>query len=260
MNFKDIIYEKKGPIATITINRPKRYNAFTEETIEEMTAAFQDVENDGSIGVAVLTGIGKNFSTGGDVNMENEYTPAIGRRICKKILMLSTVMRNNAKPIIARVKGYSIGGGNELQILCDMTLASEEARFGQAGPKIGNVPVWYATQMLQGIVGEKKAREICLLCYQYSAQEACDMGLINKVVAQDKLDEEVEAWCQRALSMSPNALRVAKVSLNYASDLLYGGVAHGIEMVYGLHGSEEFKEGTQAFLDKRKPDFSQFRK
>jgi dihydroxynaphthoic acid synthetase len=260
MNFEDIIYEKQGPIARITINRPKKYNAFTEQTIEEMTAAFQDVEDDAAIGVAVLTGAGDHFSTGGDVNMEHEYTAAIGRRICKKTLLLSTVMRNNAKPIIARVKGYSIGGGNELQILCDMTIASEEAKFGQAGPKIGNVPIWYATQMLQGMVGEKKAREICMLCYQYSAQEACQMGLINKVVPADKLDEEVNAWCQRALQMSPNALRVAKVSLNYASDLLYGGVAHGIEMLYGLHGSEEFKEGTQAFLQKRKPDFAKFRR
>jgi dihydroxynaphthoic acid synthetase len=260
MKFEDIIYEKQGPIARITINRPRKYNAFTEHTIEELTAAFQDVENDASIGVAVLTGAGDHFSTGGDVNMEHEYTAATGRRICKKTLLLSTVMRNNAKPIIARVKGYASGGGNEQQILCDVTIASEEARFGQAGPKIGNVPIWYATQMLQGLVGEKKAREICMFCYQYSATEACDMGMINKVVPADKLDAEVDAWCQRALQMSPNSLRVAKVSLNYASDLLYGGVAHGIEMLYGLHGSDEFKEGTKAFLEKRKPDWSRFRK
>lgn len=260
MSFEDIIYEKRDRVARITINRPKRYNAFTEHTIEEMIEAFKDAEEDGSIGVVVLTGAGDNFSTGGDVNMENEYTPEIGRRICKKTLMLSTVMRNLSKPSIARVKGYAIGGGNELQIICDMTIASEEARFGQAGPKIGNVPIWYATQMLQGLVGEKKAREICMLCFQYTAREACDMGMINKVVPVDQLDAEVDAWCQRAMQMSPNALRVAKVSLNYASDLLYGGVVHGIEMLYGLHGSAEFKEGTQAFLEKRKPDFNQFRK
>jgi len=260
MKFEDIIYEKKGPVATITINREARYNAFTENTIEEMITAFRDCDEDASVGVVVLTGAGANFSTGGDVNMENEYTAATGRRICKRTLVLSTMMRNLAKPLIARVKGYAIGGGNELQILCDVTIASEEARFGQAGPKIGNVPIWYATQMLQGLVGEKKAREICMFCFQYSAQESCDMGMINKVVPEDQLDAEVEKWCQRALQMSPNSLRVAKVSLNYASDLLYGGVVHGIEMLYGLHGSDEFHEGTSAFLEKRKPDFNQFRK
>ena len=177
----------------------------------------------------------------------------------RRCTILSMVMRGCGKPVIARVRGFAIGGGNELNLLCDLTVASEDSTFGQVGPTMGSVPIWWGTQMLPRLVGEKRAREIVMLCERYTAAEALAMGWINKVVPAQELDEAVDAWCRRLLEMSPQALRVAKLSLNYESDQLWPSVLHGYQMISFIHGTDEFHEGAQAFLEKRKPDFNQFR-
>lgn len=261
MDLQDVLYEVTDGVARITINRPQKYNAFREETLDELIWAFSEAEADRSVGVIVLTGAGeKAFCSGGDLAWEDASDPAGAARMNRRTSNLSLVMRGCGKPIIARVRGYAVGGGNELQLLCDLTIASEDSRFGQAGPKMGSVPVWWGTQLLPRIVGEKRAREIVMLCEQIPASEAVRLGLINKAVPAEELDDAVHAWCQRLLSLSPQALRVAKISLNYESDQLWPSVQHGQQMINFIHGTDEFHEGTQAFLDKRPADFGRFRK
>ena len=261
MECQDILYDKADGIATITINRPKVFNAFRMETLDELIWAFKDAETDGSIGVIILTGAGgRAFSSGGDVRMENEFDAAAGRKLSRKCIDLAVVMRGCGKPIIARVRGWCIGGGNELNLLSDLSIASEDSRFGQVGPTMGSVPIWWGTQMLPRLVGDKKAKEIVMLCFRYSAREAEQMGWINKVVPPEQLDAEVDAWARRLLEMSPQALRVAKNSLNTESDQLWGAVIQGYEFLSYIHATEEFHEGTAAFLEKRKPNFGQYRK
>jgi dihydroxynaphthoic acid synthetase len=258
---EDVLYEVRDGVATITIDRPEKYNAFREETLDELIEAFGRAEEDRSVGVIVLTGAGeKAFCSGGDIGWENASDPVGAAKMNRRTTTLSLLMRGCGMPVIARVRGFAVGGGNELQLLCDLTVASSDSRFGQAGPKMGSVPVWWGTQLLPRIVGEKRAREIVMLCEQLTAEEALAVGLINKVVEPDELDDAVAAWCERLLSLSPQALRVAKLSLNFESDQLWGSVQHGQQMINFIHGTDEFHEGTQAFLDKRKPDFGQFRK
>jgi 1,4-dihydroxy-2-naphthoyl-CoA synthase len=176
------------------------------------------------------------------------------------MMELFAVMRNCGKPTIAAVNGYAIGGGHELHLMCDLTIASDKAIFGQVGPRVGSVPIWGGTQLLPRIVGEKKAREIVFLCRQYSAAEALEMGLVNTVVEHAKLMDEVDAWCQEILDKSPQSLRIAKTSMNYESDNLYSSFLHGIEMLSLTYGNEENKEGVTAFLDKRPPDYRKYRR
>lgn len=260
MSFTDIIYAVKDGVATITIDRQEKYNAFRQQTVEELVEAFETADADESVGVIVLTGAGRNFSTGGDVGSEAKFTPHVGWMMNRKLLNLSSIMRNTGKPSIAKVRGYCVGGGNELNMLCDLTIASEDAKFAQAGSRVGSVPIWYATQTLPHTVGEKKAREIVFLCRRYDAAEAERMGWINKVVPADQLDAEVDAWCKELLAMSPTALKIAKVSLNTLTDMLYPSVIQGFRMLnVGLHGSEEQKEGMTAFLEKRPANFDAFR-
>ena len=173
--------------------------------------------------------------------------------------MLSMIMRNCGKPVIARVRGWAVGGGNELALLCDLTVASEDSRFGQSGPKMGSVPIWWGTQLLPRLIGEKRAREVVFLCQQYTAAQALEMGWINRVVPAAELDAAVDEWCARMLSLSPQALRVAKLSLNFESDQLWGSVFTGYQMISFIHGTDEFHEGTRAFLEKRPPEFKRFR-
>jgi dihydroxynaphthoic acid synthetase len=259
--YEDLIYAVADGVATITINRPEKYNAFREQTLDELIDAFGTAEADGSVGVIVLTGTGeKAFCSGGDLAWEDASDPAGAARMNRRTSSLSLIMRGCGKPVIARVRGYAVGGGNELQLLCDLTIASENSKFGQAGPKMGSVPVWWGTQLLPRIVGEKKAREMVMLCELLTAEEALALRLINKVVPVDQLDEAVDAWCQKLLSLSPQALRVAKTSLNFESDGLWASVQHGQQMINFIHGTDEFHEGTQAFLEKRAPDFAQFRR
>jgi len=261
MDLHDVLYVVDGGIARITINRPEKHNAFREETLDELIWAFGQAEGDITVGVIVLTGAGeKAFCSGGDIAWEDSSNPAGAARMNRRTSNLSMLIRGCGKPVIARVRGYAVGGGNEMQMLCDLTIASEDSQFGQAGPKMGSVPVWWGTQLLPRIVGERKAREIVMLCERLTAAQALDLGLINKVVPVDELDDAVDEWCQRLLSLSPQALRVAKLSLNFESDQLWPSVLHGQQMINFIHGTEEFHEGTRAFLEKRPPDFGQFRK
>ena len=261
MQYEDIVYEKQEGIARITINRPKVFNSFRTKTLEELAAAFDDASADAAVGVVILTGAGeKAFCSGGDISEMGELTPAAGRKFLGKCLKVSTAIRNCSKPVVAMVRGYCLGGGHELHLLCDLTLAAESAKFGQTGPTVGSVPIWGGTQMLPRIVGEKKAREIIFLCKRYSAREAEEMGLINKAVPDEKLEEETLAWCKRILEMSPQSLNLSKVSMNFETDLMYASFVHGTHLLSLAYGGEEIKEGMNAFLEKRKPDFSKFRR
>jgi dihydroxynaphthoic acid synthetase len=261
-DFTDILYEKKKGIAKVTINRPDTYNSVTQHTMEEMTAAFRDAAEDDEIGVIVLTGAGeKSFCSGGNIKAISERTSSMKRTHLRVMAQLAIVMRTSSKPIIAAVNGYAIGLGNELHLICDITISADHAKFGQTGPKIGSVPVWSTTQLLHRTVGEKRAREILFFCRQYTAQQALAMGLINAVVPMAELYSVTEEWCQELLAKSPQTLRIAKLAMNQESDhSFWAGMFAGSEMLSMHIDSEEFTEGPTAWLEKRKPDFSPFRK
>lgn len=255
-NFKNILFEKKRKVAYVTINRPEVRNALNSETREELAAALEDAWLDDKIGVIVLTGAGgKAFSAGGDLSWIVDPKKKVDARYMQVHYRLATAMRNCGKPIIARVDGYCIGGGNELNMLCDLTIASENSIFAQAGPLVGSAPIWYGIQQLQHSVGDKKTREIVYLCNRYTAKEAMEMGWINKVVPKEDLDKEVSAWCTRLLEMSPQSLRIAKLQINYNSDMSHSQVSHGLELARFFMKAPEMIEGASAFLEKRKPDF-----
>lgn len=260
MTFTDIEYAKSDGVATIAINRPEVLNAFRTITMEELIDAFEDANQDETIGVIVLRGAGgRAFSTGGDIKWEADFTPARGRHIHDLSMRLSHAIRDNGRPVIAAVDGYCIGGGNELNMLCDLTIATESAIFGQAGPRMGSVPVWFSTQLLPRTVGEKRAREIVYFCRQYSASEALAMGWVNAVVPTDEFESTINQWCQDLLDMSPQALRLAKFSLNAESDRLVSGVNQGYHALTLFYNTEEFKEGCAAFIEKRPAEFRRFR-
>jgi dihydroxynaphthoic acid synthetase len=254
--FEDILYEKKDRIAYATINRPDVRNALRSKTREELAIAIEDAWLDDDIGIIVLTGAGdKAFCAGGDLSWITDPKKKVDANFMLVHYRLATAMRNCGKPIIARVNGYCIGGGNELNMLCDLTIASEDSIFGQAGPLVGSVPIWYGMQLLQRSVGDKKAREIVYLCNRYTAKEAQEMGWVNKVVPKSNLDGEVNAWCKRMLEMSPQSLRIAKFQLNFASDMTFPQITHGLELARFFLKSPEMVEGATAFMEKRKPDF-----
>jgi naphthoate synthase len=260
MNLKDIIYQKKDRVAKILLNRPEVYNAFRTQTLRELAYAFEDAELDESVGVVVLTGAGKKaFSTGGDskeVSGEAGYKKEMDYWHSRVHQAIRTV----PKPVIAAVNGYAIGGGHILHILCDLTIAAEHARFGQAGPRVGSFDAGYGAAYLARIVGEKKAREIWFLCRQYSAQEALDMGLVNKVVPGEMLEEEVNRWSQEILGLSPTALKFLKAALNADSDNIFGLEQLSAGAVRLYWETPEAFEGRQAYLEKRKPNWDRFRK
>jgi dihydroxynaphthoic acid synthetase len=261
MQFEDIIYEKKEGVAEITINREKKLNCFRTKTILEMKDAFLDAEDDGKIGVVVLKGAGeKAFCVGGDIEEMKGLNKITGNKFLQNFFELLRLIRKIQKPVIAAVQGYCLGGGNEINVTCDLTLATENSKFGQVGPKVGSVPVLGATQIMPKLVGEKKAREIIFLCKQYSAQEAEQMGWINKVVKKEDFEKELNDWTSTILSHSPQSIKVAKLSLNYTLDSFLSSYYNGIEILSLLYETEEFKEGMNAFMEKRKPDFNKFRK
>jgi len=183
-----------------------------------------------------------------------------GRVFLNKFLNFLFSIRKAPKPVIAAVDGYCLGGGNEINITCDLTIATKKSVFGQVGPTVGSVPVITGTQLLPRILGEKRAREVVFLCFRYSAEEAERLGWVNKVVEDGTLDSAVDEWCKRILELSPQALRIAKLSFNFESDLLYPSFQHAVELLASIYETEEFKEGMTAFLEKRKPDFNKFRR
>lgn len=259
--FEDIKLEKTSDgIGKITINRPEVRNAFRPETVIEMQEAFDICRNDPSIGVIILTGEGPDaFCSGGDQRVRDEAGYVGGDGVPRlNVLDLQKQIRSLPKPVIAMVAGYAIGGGHVLHIVCDLTIAADNARFGQVGPKVGSFDGGLGSSYLARIVGQKKAREIWYLCRQYSAEDALDMGLINCVVPLQDLEHETLKWCRQILQHSPLALRCLKASMNADCDGQMGllDLAGNATLLYYM--TEEAQEGKNAFLEKRKPDFSQF--
>ena len=261
-DYTDIVYEASVPagIGKITINRPELRNAFRPRTVVEMSHAFDRARDDPSIGVVILTGAGTEaFCSGGDqrVRGDDGYVDegGIGRL---NVLDLQVQIRRLPKPVIAMVAGYAIGGGHVLHIVCDLTVAADNARFGQVGPKVGSFDGGYGACLLARQVGQKKAREIWFLCEQYDAEEALAMGLVNKVVPLDHLEEETVTWCRRILEMSPLAIRLLKAAFNADTDGLAGIQQLAGDATLLFYMNEEAQEGRNAYLEKRKPRFDTF--
>ncbi|MAL77814.1 MAG: 1,4-dihydroxy-2-naphthoyl-CoA synthase [Sneathiella sp.] len=255
MDYTDILYEERDHVARITINRPDKLNAFRPRTVDELIDAIKNAGWNRDIGVIVLTGVGNRaFCTGGDQSDHDGQYSGRGS-VGLAIEELQGTIRDVPVPVIARVNGYAIGGGNVLATLCDLTIAAESAQFGQVGPKMGSVDPGFGTALLARCVGEKKAREIWYLCRRYTAQEACDMGLANKVVPDAELDAEVDKWCQEIVEKSPTAITLAKRSFNLDSENIRGISMLGMQAVSLYYDTEESREGVDAFMNKRKPDF-----
>ena len=258
--YSDITYEKADGIARITINRPEVRNAFRPLTVQEMSQALADAREDEQIGVVILTGAGeKAFCSGGDQKIRGDagYKDASGvHRL--NVLDFQRQIRTCPKPIIAMVAGYAIGGGHVLHLMCDLTIAADNAIFGQTGPKVGSFDGGYGASYMARIVGQKKAREIWFLCRQYNAAQALEMGLVNSVVPLSELEAETIKWCREILANSPMAIRCLKAALNADCDGQAGlqELAGNATMLYYM--SEEAQEGRDAFNEKRKPDFSKF--
>ena len=265
--FGDIIYEVAEGIARITINRPQVRNAFRPQTLFELTRAFEMARDNVTVGVIILTGAGPDaFCSGGDQSIRGDdgymgddevARHGVGRL---NVLDLQIQIRRLPKPVIAQVAGYAIGGGHILHLVCDLSIAAENARFGQTGPRVGSFDGGYGSSLLARTIGVKRAKEVWFLCRQYDASQALEWGLVNSVVALDSLENETVAWCRQILTLSPIALRMLKASFNAAED----GMA-GIQQLAGdatmlFYMSEEGQEGRNAFVEHRKPDFSKFPK
>ncbi|TMU91574.1 enoyl-CoA hydratase-related protein [Brucella haematophila] len=259
-DYTDILYEVRGGAAWITINRPDKYNAFRGHTIDELIHAFQKAGWDKSIGAIVLTGAGdKAFCTGGDQSAHDGQYDGRGV-IGLPVDELQCLIRDVPKPVIARVNGFAIGGGNVLATVCDLTIASDKAQFGQVGPKVGSVDPGFGTAYLARVIGEKRAREIWYLNKRYTAQQALEWGLANAVVPHEELDAEVDRWVAELMERSPTALALAKLSFNADSENIRGIGALGMRALSLYYDTEESKEGGVAFREKRKPDFRRFAK
>ncbi|HEY2923934.1 MAG TPA: 1,4-dihydroxy-2-naphthoyl-CoA synthase [Candidatus Eisenbacteria bacterium] len=260
--FTDIRYEKAEGIAKITINRPDVRNAFRPLTVKEMIQAFEDVREDPEIGVAILTGAGTEaFCSGGDQRVRGKAGYVGEDQVPRlNVLDLQKQIRSLPKPVVAMVAGFAIGGGHVLHVVCDLTIAAENARFGQTGPKVGSFDGGFGASYLARIVGQKRAREIWYLCRQYDAEQARAMGLVNAVVPVERLEEETIAWCREMLAMSPLALRCLKASFNAECDGEAGlqELAGNATLLYYM--TEEAQEGRNAYLERRKPNFSKFRR
>ncbi len=255
MEYRDITYTVRGPAAWITINRQEKYNAFRGQTCEELIHAINRAGWDKSIAAIVLTGAGaKAFCTGGDQSAHDGAYDGRGT-IGLPVEELQTIIRDVPKPVIARVNGFAIGGGNVLVTCCDLAIASATAVFGQVGPKVGSVDPGFGTALLSRVVGEKKAREIWMLCRRYTADQALQMGLINAVVPPEQLDEEVDRWCAEIAALSPTAIAIAKKSFNLDSESIRGISAMGMQALSLFYQTEESKEGVKAFMEKRPPKF-----
>ncbi|EHQ51043.1 naphthoate synthase [Ectothiorhodospira sp. PHS-1] len=260
--YEDILYHKAEDIAKITINRPEVRNAFRPRTVKELRQALSDARFDEGIGVIILTGQGDlAFCSGGDqrVRGDSGYKDEQGVHHLN-VLDLQKEIRSCPKPVIAMVAGYAIGGGHVLHLICDLSIAADNARFGQTGPKVGSFDGGFGASYMASVVGQKKAREIWFLCRQYDAREALDMGLVNTVVPLAQLEQETVAWCRRILEHSPIALRMLKSAFNAGVDGQAGiqELAGNATMLFYM--TEEGQEGRNAYLEKRKPDFRKFRR
>jgi naphthoate synthase len=265
--YEDIRYETAEGIAKVTIDRPEVRNAFRPQTVIEISDALDRAREDLDIGAIILTGEGPEaFCSGGDQRVRGDSgymteEQAAGNRIGRfHVTALHVQMRRTPKPIVAMVAGYAVGGGHVLHVICDLTIAADNARFGQTGPRVGSFDGGFGASVLSNIVGAKKAREIWFLCRQYDARQALDMGLVNTVVPLEQLEEETVKWCREMLALSPFALRLLKASFNAAEDGLAGiqQLAHDTNLLF--YGSEEAQEGRTAYAEKRKPDFDKFPK
>jgi len=261
--YEDIRFEKSDEgIAKITINRPEVHNAFRPRTVTEMSRAMNDVREDSSIGVVILTGAGKDaFCSGGDQRVRGSGGYVGDDGVARlNVLDLQRQIRSLPKPVVAMVAGYAIGGGHVLHLMCDLTIAADNARFGQAGPRVGSFDGGYGASYLARVVGQKKAREIWFLCRQYDAKAALDMGLVNTVVPLAELEAETVKWCREMLAMSPMALRCLKSAFNADCDGQAGlqELAGNATLLYYM--TEEGREGKEAFLEKRKPRFNKFKR
>ena len=262
LEFEDIIFEKSEEgIAKITINRPEVRNAFRPLTVREMQQALEDAREDSGIGVIILTGAGeKAFCSGGDQRIRGDagYQDSGTGHLRLNVLDFQRQLRSCPKPVVAMVAGYAIGGGHVLHVMCDLSIAADNAVFGQTGPKVGSFDGGYGSSYLARIVGQKKAREIWFLCRQYDARQALEMGLVNTVVPLAQLEEETIQWCREMLRMSPIALRCLKAAMNADCDGQAGlqELAGNATMLFYM--SEEGQEGRNAYLEKRPPDFSRF--
>jgi naphthoate synthase len=262
-DYHDIRYERAGGMAKITIDRPEVRNAFRPETLIEVSDALGRAREDTSVGVILLTGEGPlAFCSGGDQSVRGDsgYVAAGAQLGRFHVTDLHVQMRRTPKPIVAMVAGYAVGGGHVLHVVCDLTIAADNARFGQTGPKVGSFDGGYGASLLAAQVGQKKAKEIWFLCRQYSAAEALEMGLVNTVVALEELEEETVRWCREMLELSPFSLRLLKASFNAAEDGMAGlqQLAHDANLLF--YASEEAREGREAYKDKRRPDFAKFPK
>ena len=258
MTYQDILYDVRDGAAWITINRPDKMNAFRGLTCDELIHAINKAGYDNSIGAIVLAGAGdRAFCTGGDQSSHDGQYDGRGT-IGLPMEELHSAIRDVPKPVIARVQGYAVGGGNVLCTICDFTIASENAVFAQAGPKVGSVDPGYGTAFLARVIGEKKAREMWYLCRRYSAQEALDMGLVNAVVPAEELDAEVDKWCSEIMEKSPTAIAIAKRSFNMDTEHQRGIAGMGMYALKLYYDTEESQEGVRAFQEKRKPDFRKF--
>lgn len=262
MDFSEILYEKKDGVARIMINRPDKYNACTPVTVYELTSALTDAWVDTEVGVVVFTGTGdKAFCTGGDQSIREQggYSGTVAALPLEVgWQQVSGLIRTIPKPVIARVNGFAIGGGNVFQVVCDFSIASDKAQFGQAGPKVGSFDPGFGTAELTRLVGMKRAKEIWYLCRRYTAAEALEMGLINAVVPHEKLDEEVDKWCQELLEKSPTALKMLKYAFHAETDGVPGITNLGVGGLSLYYGTDESAEGKNAFMEKRKPEFRKY--
>jgi naphthoate synthase len=259
-DYGDIRYETGEGIAKITINRPEVRNAFRPQTLSELSQAFTAARDDPEVGVIIFTGEGPDaFCSGGDQRVRGDDGYKDGAGVGRlNVLDFQIQIRRTPKPVVAMVAGYAIGGGHVLHVVCDLTIAADNARFGQTGPRVGSFDAGYGSGLLASIVGQKKAREIWFLCRQYDAEEALAMGLVNTVVPLERLEEETVAWCREMLSHSALALRMIKAGCNAADDGLAGiqQLAGDATLLYYM--SEEAQEGRNAYLEKRPPDFARF--
>ena len=263
MEFKEILYDKADGVARVTINRPEKYNACTPVTLMELGQALTDAWVDDKVGVIVFTGAGeKAFCTGGDQSIRDKegYSGTVAALPLEVAWQtVTTLIRNIPKPVIARVNGYAVGGGHVFQVVCDLSIAADTAKLGQAGPKVGSFDPGFGTSDLARHVGLKRAKEIWYLCRLYTAEQALQMGLVNAVVPAAELDDEVTRWCGELLEKSPTALKMLKYAFHADTDGTAGVTNLGVGGLSLFYGTDESVEGRNAFMERRKPDFNQFR-